>query len=98
MSATAWFPLTKSRTNAKWKIEYYRDNLVPHCVKPDSDNIAKLLKDALKNVAWHDDCLVFSDHTMKYYCHALDEMPRLDVTITHRPDLVPVSPKKKEKT
>lgn len=94
--ATAWFPLTKNRTNAKWKVQFYRDNLAPHVVKPDSDNISKLLKDALKNVAWRDDCQVFSDHTLKYYCHTEDEMPRLEVTISHRPELVPASPKKKK--
>lgn len=97
----AWFPIPKSRPNY-WR-EWCKGHLVPHTKKPDEDNIKKLLKDAiggsLQKLAYHDDSQVFDGRCVKWYCHTEDEMPRLEVWLTHRPDLVPVSPKsKKEKT
>ena len=38
-----------------------------HTVKPDLDNIEKLVKDALKNIAWRDDCQVAKVDMAKFY-------------------------------
>ena len=47
ITATFYMPNTqKSKPNA------------PHVVTPDQDNLLKPVKDALKGIAWHDDCQV----------------------------------------
>jgi len=38
----------------------------PHIIRPDTDNLTKNVKDALKQVAWADDCLVYDEHTRKF--------------------------------
>lgn len=38
-----------------------------HTQVPDGDNIAKLIKDALNGVAWHDDCQVQIDGVSKMW-------------------------------
>jgi Holliday junction resolvase RusA-like endonuclease len=58
---TAFFPIPKSwpkkkQAEARW-----------HVVKPDSDNIEKLLKDALTHIAWKDDCQVAFCTKLKRY-------------------------------
>jgi Holliday junction resolvase RusA-like endonuclease len=45
--------------------------------KPDVDNYAKSIKDALKNVIWKDDSQVVDLHISKWY----SETPRVEVTI-----------------
>ena len=36
-------------------------------VKPDDDNIAKIIRDALNGLAWRDDAQVVDGHTKKFY-------------------------------
>lgn len=36
-----------------------------HTQKPDSDNVTKAIKDSLNGVAWHDDCQVADERTVK---------------------------------
>ena len=48
-----------------------------HIVKPDLDNIEKLIKDALKNIAWIDDCQVSYVQKFKQY----DELAGLSIEI-----------------
>jgi Holliday junction resolvase RusA-like endonuclease len=45
--------------------------------KPDVDNYAKSIKDALKNVIWKDDSQVVDLHISKWY----SETPRVEITI-----------------
>jgi len=95
LEITGFFPRTKSQNNKR----YWDDVVdVPHCVAPDLSNIIKLVEDALNGLAWHDDSRIFRIIARKYYCDDEGEMPRVDVTISHRPELVPRNPKKKEKT
>lgn len=44
--------------------------------KPDFDNIAKIVVDALNGIAWADDCQIVSASVSKRY----DDVPRVEVT------------------
>ena len=47
-------------------------------VKPDADNVAKAVKDALNGICWIDDCQVVSLSVHKYY----SKYPQFTVVIT----------------
>jgi Holliday junction resolvase RusA-like endonuclease len=51
-----------------------------HTCKPDADNLAKALKDALTSLAWKDDCQVSILRVAKVYGRG-DEQPRVEVGI-----------------
>lgn len=54
---------------------------IRHTVKPDRDNCEKLLLDALKGVAWEDDCQVCDGSPQKFYV-AMGESPAVMMWIT----------------
>ena len=58
---TALFPYPKSWPKRKIESTYW------HTIKPDKDNIEKLIKDSLKGVAWKDDCQVCKGESEKRY-------------------------------
>lgn len=49
-----------------------------HTSKPDDDNVAKLVRDALNKVLWHDDSQVADSRTSKFYTHG---QPGLEIRI-----------------
>ena len=49
---------------------------LPHTKTPDTDNLTKNVKDALKQVAWADDALIYDEHSRKFIA-AGDETPRV---------------------
>ena len=51
-----------------------------HVAKPDADNAAKAVKDALSKLLWRDDSQVCMVLIAKQYA-AGDEQPRVDVTV-----------------
>lgn len=53
----------------------------PHAAKPDADNVAKAVLDALTNLAWKDDSIV-SDLTVHKRIAAGGEQPHVLVEIT----------------
>ena len=53
----------------------------PHLKKPDGDNIAKIILDALNTVAWADDSQISTLYVRKMYVGSEDEQPRVEVTI-----------------
>ena len=55
------FPYPKSWPKRKIEITYW------HTIKPDKDNIEKLIKDSLKGIAWKDDCQVCKGTSEKRY-------------------------------
>ena len=67
----AYFPVPESWTKAKKKSAYGQ----PYTSKPDLDNIAKIILDALNGVAFPDDA-----SAKKCYCYE-GESPRVTVTL-----------------
>lgn len=63
----AYFDIPKSTTKKKRK-QIIEENLMPQ-KKPDIDNIAKIVLDALNGVGWQDDKQVVQLTTTKYYAH-----------------------------
>ncbi len=51
----------------KWKQEAALDDKLYHTGKPDGDNVAKALKDALNGIVYTDDAQVFSHSMTKRY-------------------------------
>lgn len=73
---TAYFDVPKS-----WSIHAKRDHYnQPAAKKPDSDNIGKIICDALNGVAYKDDaCVCELDVSKKY--RGEQEEPRVEVTV-----------------
>ena len=71
----AYYPIPKSTSKKKQK-EMLEHRLRP-TVKPDLDNVAKLVYDALNGVAWYDDNAIVDTQVRKFY----SDMPRIEVFI-----------------
>jgi Holliday junction resolvase RusA-like endonuclease len=71
----AYFPIPKSAS--KRKQQEMRDDIIRPKVKPDLDNIAKAICDALNGEAWHDDAQIVNLYVRKWY----SDKPRVDVQI-----------------
>ena len=56
--------------------------------KPDADNLVKLVKDALKEVVWTDDCLVVSLHAWKVYSDQAET--RVEIVQLREPEPIAV--------
>ena len=74
MNIKAYFKVPKSETRPMK--EYLRDKHYPH--KPDVDNIAKIVMDALNKIAYLDDNQVVSLNVEKWYT---DEEERVEIEI-----------------
>lgn len=74
----AYFPIPKS--TPKGLAQEMRDGKVWHTKKPDADNIAKSILDALNGVAYDDDSSVASLCVVKRY----GDEPRVEVSIHER--------------
>lgn len=73
---TAYFDVPKS-----WSLHAKRDHYnQPATKKPDSDNIGKIICDALNGVAYKDDACVCELDISKRY-RGEDEEPRVEVTV-----------------
>lgn len=75
MSIWAFFEPPKSYSKKK-KLELLE---TPHLKKPDSDNIAKSILDALNGIAWKDDSQISDIDIHKYY----DEEDKIIVEIEY---------------
>ena len=71
----AYFPIPKS--TSKKKREKMQTDLILPTKKPDTDNIAKAILDALNGVAYYDDAQVVELHVVKKY----SDEPRAEVMI-----------------
>lgn len=71
----AYYPIVKS-TSKKKKQQMLEDLMFP-TKKPDIDNIAKSILDALNKLAYRDDTQVVTLHMEKHYA----EDPRVEVEI-----------------
>ena len=71
----AYYPIPKSASKKKQR-EMLEHRLRP-TVKPDLDNVAKLVYDALNGVAWYDDNAIVDTQVRKFY----SDTPRVEVFI-----------------
>lgn len=71
----AYFPIPKSLSKKKQLL--MRKNRLRPTKKPDCDNIAKSILDALNNIAYHDDSQVVDHQLRKFY----SDDPRVTVKI-----------------
>ena len=76
MYITAYFPIPKSTT--KKDRERIRNKELFPIKKPDSDNIAKVICDALNGVAYHDDTQVVKLEVRKVFT---EEEPKVAVAL-----------------
>ena len=58
---------------------------IPHIVRPDLDNLVKLISDAANEILYHDDSNIYKMQVEKYY-HALDSKPHTKITLKYPPD------------
>ena len=71
----AYYPIPKS--TSKVKRERMLGGRIRPTVKPDADNVAKAICDALNGEAWHDDAQICNRFVRKWY----DDEPRCYVQI-----------------
>lgn len=76
----AYFGIPSS--TSKKKAELMRQRIIRPVVKPDTDNIAKTVMDALNGIAYYDDAQVIDAQVRKFY----DDNPRVVVTIREVPE------------
>lgn len=79
VSITAWFPVPASWPKKK-RAAAMSGDIYP-TAKPDADNIAKAILDALNGIAYHDDKQVVSCAVRKRYTFRDDDSPRIVVHI-----------------
>lgn len=76
LSVTAYMPIPKSAS--KKKRQQMLDGEIRPAVKPDCDNIFKLVADALNGIAYDDDKCIVDATIRKYY----SEHPRTEIMLT----------------
>ena len=69
-------PIPKS--TSKKKHQLMAIGAIQHTKKPDADNVAKAICDALNKIAYVDDSQIVSLEVNKYY----SDVPRAEITIT----------------
>ena len=82
MHVKAYYAIPKSKP--KWWKAMAQSETLAVTKKPDMDNIVKVVKDALNNIAYRDDSQVFRDIGEKFY----SERPRVEVQIWFFPECV----------
>lgn len=75
MEIRAHFPIPKSSSNKRQQM-MLSGEILP-ATKPDADNIAKSVCDALNGIAYRDDSQIVVLHVSKYY----SDQPRVEVII-----------------
>ena len=58
---------------------------IPHIVRPDLDNLVKLIFDSANKILYRDDSNVYKMELGKYY-HALNDRPHTKITLKYPPD------------
>ena len=72
----AYYPIAKSDSKKK-KEQKLNGDIRPYNIKPDIDNVVKVICDALNEIAYKDDTQIVELGTSKYF----SDKPRVDVTI-----------------
>lgn len=76
MVINAYYPIAKSDSKKK-KEQKLNGEIRPYNIKPDIDNVVKVICDALNEVAYKDDTQIVELGTSKYF----SDRPRVEVTI-----------------
>lgn len=76
MNIKAYYPIAKSDSKKK-KQQKLIGEIRPHNIKPDVDNVIKVICDALNEIAYKDDTQIVELVTSKYF----SDKPRVEVTI-----------------
>lgn len=71
----SYYPIPKSVSQKRANL--MRTGKIRPTIKPDYDNIGKIVGDALNGIAYRDDAQVVDGHVIKYY----SDLPRVEVTI-----------------
>lgn len=72
----AYYPIAKSDSKKK-KEQKLSGEIRPYNIKPDIDNVVKVICDALNEIAYKDDTQIVELGTSKYF----SDKPRVEVTI-----------------
>lgn len=80
LEVTAYFQIPQSKSK-KFK-ELARDGKIRPIVKPDWDNVGKIVSDALNGICWADDSRVVQATVYKYYSNN----PRAIVQVIRLPE------------
>ncbi len=72
----AYYPIAKSDSKKK-KEQKLNGDIRPYNIKPDIDNVVKVICDALNEIAYKDDTQIVELGTSKYF----SDKPRVEVTI-----------------
>jgi Holliday junction resolvase RusA-like endonuclease len=75
LSVVAYYPIPASAS--KKKREQMMSGELRPIVKPDWDNVGKVVADSLNGIAYHDDAHVVDGHVYKYY----SDRPRIEVAL-----------------
>lgn len=75
----AYFKIPSSTSKRKAKL--MREHILRPVTKPDNDNVAKVVLDAINGIAYYDDAQIVDMQVRKFY----DENPRVVVTIRDIP-------------
>lgn len=72
----AYYPIPKSDSRAL-HMKKLKNEIRPHNIKPDIDNVVKIICDALNEMAYHDDTQIVDQQARKFY----SDRPRVEVLI-----------------
>lgn len=61
----------------------YENRIIPHTKKPDIDNLAKAILDALNGTLYIDDSQIYSLNLTKFYCDK-EQDPKVVVTLIYQ--------------
>lgn len=76
MTIIAYYSIAKSDSK-KRKEQKLKGEIRPYNIKPDIDNVVKVICDALNEIAYHDDTQIVSLKVGKYF----SDKPRVEVQI-----------------
>ena len=80
----AFLPPKNPQKVLRERLREYADSSVPHTSKPDVDNAAKIILDALVTTGWlRDDSLVYSLRIAKYYVQQPGNRPGCSVEVAY---------------
>nr|DAO80765.1 MAG TPA: Endodeoxyribonuclease RusA [Caudoviricetes sp.] len=75
MIILAYYPISKS--GSKKLREKKRNNVIRPTIKPDMDNIVKIVADALNKIAYYDDTQIVDCQVSKFF----SDNPRIEIEI-----------------